>query len=60
MIEAKPGCCEVASPTWPMLCNQPATKRIFSPMGGATYRVCAGCADHSVRHRGMLEINQEE
>jgi hypothetical protein len=58
-IEAKPGCCEVPLPSWQMFyipCNKPATKRIFSPMDGAAYRMCASCANYSVCHRGMLAI----
>jgi len=59
-IEAKPGCCEVTLPSWQMFyipCNKPAAKRIFSPMDGAAYRMCASCANYSVSHRGMLEID---
>lgn len=53
-LKAKPGCCEEASTlshNFYIPCNRPATKIIDAR--GEYLRMCDGCADHSVRNRGM-------
>lgn len=53
MIKANEGCCEDAALglNFYMPCNNPAPHRIASD--GKVYRMCDGCADHSVRNRGL-------
>lgn len=58
MIEAKPDGCQESNYIIPTLpCNQPATKMIGWPKRGeGPYRMCDGCADHSVRNRGAEDL----
>lgn len=55
---AKPDHCEEASPYSSMCyipCNAPATQVVYSRKDEATYRMCMGCADHSIRNRGFKD-----
>lgn len=61
MITAKPHCCEEAAMGMGdayIPCNKPATK-IVRPKSDTEpdLRMCDGCADHSVRNRGMTLVN---
>jgi hypothetical protein len=58
MIEAKPDGCQESNYIIPTLpCNQPATKMIGWPKRGESpYRMCDGCADHSIRNRGAEDL----
>jgi len=58
MIEAKPDGCQESNYIIPTLpCNQPATRMIGWPKRGeGPYRMCDGCADHSVRNRGAEDL----
>ncbi len=58
-MKASEHCCEEASTLSTkqyLPCNQPATKRVFSPRDHAEYRMCDGCAWHNTRNRGMTDI----
>lgn len=67
MVEARPGCCQESNYLYPQFpCNKPAVRMISWPaQGEGPYRMCLGCADHSVRNRGAtdtgpFEDNQEK
>jgi hypothetical protein len=58
MLELKAGehRCEEASmfsTTSYIPCNAPAEAIVHSKVDRRDYRMCAGCADHNVRNRGM-------
>lgn len=60
-LKAGPGRCEEASllsrETY-IPCNAPATSLIHSSVDRRHYRMCAACADHAIRHRGMTFVGK--
>lgn len=58
-LKASPNGCEEASQASVQSyipCNQPAVALIWSERDQRTYRMCAACADHNVRNRGMTHV----
>lgn len=60
MIKAKEGCCEETAMGLPagmvLPCNEPAEFLVSWPRRSeGPYRMCAACADHSVRNRGAVK-----
>lgn len=57
MLEAKPGGCQESNYIIPTLpCNRPAERMIGWPeRNEGPYRMCLGCADHSVKNRGATD-----
>lgn len=62
MIEAKPGGCQESNyhvPTLP--CNKPAVTIVGWPeRNEGPYRMCLGCADHSIKNRGAKDLGPFE
>lgn len=58
MIEAKPDGCQESNYAFPQFpCNNPAERMIGWPKRGeGPYRMCLGCADHSVKNRGATDL----
>jgi len=57
-LKALPNGCEEASHLSHMFyipCNRPAVRMVKMP-NGWTYRMCAGCTDHSIRSRGGKDV----
>jgi len=62
MIQAKEGGCQESNYAYPQFpCNQPATRMIGWPQRNeGPYRMCPGCADHSIRNRGATDLGPFE
>ncbi len=61
-FKAKPGGCEESNYILPQFpCNKPAVKMIGWPARDeGPYRMCMGCADHSVKNRGAQDLGPFE
>lgn len=64
MIEAKPNGCQESNMIIPTLpCNAPAIRMIgwvdrSGEVREGPYRMCAMCADHSLRNRGAKDLGE--
>ena len=58
MIKAREHCCQESNQWYPQFpCNQLATRIIkFVKTNEGPYRMCDGCAEHSVKNRGATDI----
>jgi len=58
MLEAKVGGCQESNYLYPQFpCNKPAEKMVGWPARNeGPYRMCLGCADHSVKNRGASDL----
>lgn len=53
--------CEEASPfsiKKYIPCGEKATKFVLSERGEKVYPMCAGCADHNIRHRDAKDVGE--